>query len=59
MRTSATMLALTMGLWLPVSASLAQQRPGGSPGLDTLFLTRRQAIVLALRANPQIGRAHV
>ena len=57
MRTSATMLALTMGLWLPVSASSAQQRPGGSPGLDTLFLTRRQAIVLALRANPQVDIA--
>jgi outer membrane protein, heavy metal efflux system len=57
MRTSVTMLALTVGLWLPVSASSAQQRPGGPPGNDTLFLTRRQAIVLALRANPQVDIA--
>ncbi len=56
MRTSITMCALTLGLWLPVSASSAQQR-GVVPGGDTLYLTRRQAILLALRANPQIDIA--
>ena len=67
MRTSVTMLALTLALGLPRSASSAQQRPGQPPGGriangdapqgDTLYLTRRQAIVLALRANPQIDIA--
>ena len=57
MRTSVTMLALTAGLWLPVGVSSAQQRPGDRPGVDTLYLTRRQAILLALRANPQVDIA--
>ena len=57
MRTSVTMLALTAGLWLPVGVSSAQQRPGDRPGADTLYLTRRQAILLALRANPQVDIA--
>ena len=57
MRTSVTMLALTAGLWLPVGVSSAQQRPGDRPGGDTLYLTRRQAILLALRANPQVDIA--
>ena len=57
MRTSVTMLALTAGLWLHVSASSAQQRPATQSGGDTLYLTRRQAILLALRANPQVDIA--
>ena len=57
MRTSVTMLALTAGLWLHVSASSAQQRPATQSGGDTLYLTRRHAILLALRANPQVDIA--
>jgi cobalt-zinc-cadmium efflux system outer membrane protein len=57
MRPSITMCALALGLLLPVSASSAQQRTGDSPGGDTLYLTRKQAILLALRANPQIDVA--
>ncbi len=57
MRTSITMYALTLGLWLPVSALSAQQRTGDTPVGDTLYLTRKQAILLALRANPQIDIA--
>ena len=54
MRPSITMCALTLGLWLPVSASSAQQPADNRLVGDTLYLTRKQAIVLALRANPQI-----
>ena len=57
MRTSVTMLALTAGLWLPVGASSAQQRPAAPSAGDTLYLTRRQAILLALRSNPQLDIA--
>jgi outer membrane protein TolC len=57
MRTSVTMLALTVSLLLPVGASSAQQRPAAPSAGDTLYLTRRQAILLALRSNPQLDIA--
>ncbi len=57
MRTSVTMLSLTLGLALPLSATSAQQRTGTTPAGDTVYLTRRQAILLALRANPQVDIA--
>ena len=57
MRTSVTMLALTAGIWLPVSIASAQRPAGSSPAGDTLFLSRRQAILLALRTNPQVDIA--
>jgi outer membrane protein TolC len=63
MRTSITMLALTAGFWLPVGVSSVQgqaqtqQRPAAQSVGDTLYLTRRQAILLALRANPQVDIA--
>lgn len=57
MRPSITMCALTLGLWLPVSASSAQQPTGDRLVGDTLYLTRKRAILLALRGNPQIDIA--
>ncbi len=55
MRTSIRMYALTLSILLSARATFAQTRPG-TPG-DTLILTRRQAIALALRANPQLAIA--
>jgi cobalt-zinc-cadmium efflux system outer membrane protein len=49
------MLALIQGLVCLASASSAQQRADvRAPSSDTLVLSRRQAIALALRANPQV-----
>ncbi len=57
MRSSFTMLALIWGLLSFGGASSAQQRPAGLAVGDTLYLTRQQAITLAVRANPQIDIA--
>ncbi len=64
MRTSVGMLALALGLWLPSGASSAQTPPApprsglapvsDSRVVDTLVISRQQAIALAIRANPQI-----
>ncbi len=57
MRSSVTMLALMLGLLSLSGASSAQQRPARLAVGDTLYLTRQQAIALAVRANPQIDIA--
>jgi len=58
MRISIWMLALIQGLVFLASASSAQQRPGVSgASSDTLVISRKQAIALALRANPQVDIA--
>jgi cobalt-zinc-cadmium efflux system outer membrane protein len=52
------MLALAQGFTFLASASSAQQTPSaGAATADTLVLSRRQAIALALRANPQVDIA--
>jgi outer membrane protein, heavy metal efflux system len=53
MRTSGWMCALLLGAQAPAGAASAQMRMSASAG-DTLFLSRQQAIALALRANPQV-----
>ena len=57
MRTSVRMFALLLGVILPARAISAQPRTETSVSSDTLRLTRRQAIALALRANPNIAVA--
>ena len=54
MRASDRMIALAMGLAFLVRASSAQPRPAAVTSSDTLVITRRQAIAMALRANPQL-----
>lgn len=67
MRASVWMIALVPGLMLPGRASSAQQRSAaeatsdsrtiGARASDTLVISRRQAIAMALRANPQMDIA--
>ena len=57
MRSSLRVLVLTLGLLSIGGASFAQQRPAVIPAADTLFLTRSQAVALAMRANPQLDIA--
>jgi outer membrane protein TolC len=65
MRTSLRMRALMLGCGVPLcvcsavarAQARANERPAPIGARDTLVLTRRQAIALALRANPQIAIA--